>query len=320
MAKRHRAKRSCEFVLALAAACALPAMDGRAQVMRDDMVFLTAPEARETYPTLLEAARAYGLGYTELAAANLRLDPWASVAVDELVIPDSQIAPAAPRRGIVVNLADQRLYYFSPDNVLRFTAPVGIGGMDGETPTGATQVVNKRVDPTWIPTPSIRQRRPELPAVVPPGPDNPLGELALDLGWTSYVIHDTNRPLSIGRRLTSGCIRLYPEHIRVLFALVENGTPVTVVDQPVKVGWLDGDLYLQVHPTQSQAEEIEDTGIFTPAPATELAWTIASNAGGAIDRVDWRVVERAAAERSGIAVKITRTVAPSHQAAAALAP
>jgi L,D-transpeptidase ErfK/SrfK len=126
--------------------------------------------------------------------------------------------------------------------------------------------------------------------------------------------------LSIGRRLTSGCIRLYPEHIRVLFPLVERGTPVTVVDQPVKVGWLDGELYLQVHPTQSQAEEIEDTGTFTPAPATDLAWAIVSNAGNALNRVDWRVVERAAAQRSGMAVQITRpSESRRHQAAAELA-
>lgn len=315
MARRYR-----KFVLLSAAVWALHAPDSQAQALRDDMVFLTTPEAHDTYPTMLEAARAYGLGYTELAAANLARDPWASVAVDDLTIPDSQLLPAVPRHGIVVNLADQRLYYFSPDNVLRFTAPVGIGGMDGETPTGATHVVNKRVNPTWIPTPSIRQRRPELPAVVPPGPDNPLGELALDLGWTSYVIHDTNRPLSIGRRLTSGCIRLYPEHIRMLFSLVEKGTSVTVVDQPVKVGWLDGELYLQVHPTQSQAEQIEDSGTFTPTPATDVAWAIASHAGSAIERVDWRVVERAAAERSGLAVKITRPSASRDQADADLAP
>ncbi len=315
------AKPSCKFMLALAAAWGLYAADSHAQALLDDMVFLPRPgDARETYANLLELARDYGLGYTEVAAANLEVDPWSAVSADDLVLPARQLLPAAPRRGIVVNLADQRLYYFSPHNVLRFTAPVGIGGMDGETPTGATRVVNKRVNPIWVPTPSIRKRRPELPQVIPPGPDNPLGELALDLGWTSYVIHDTNRPLSIGRRLTSGCIRLYPEHIRVLFSLVEKGTPVTVVDQPVKVGWLDGELYLQVHPTQSQAEEIEDTGTFTPVPANGLAWMIASNAGDAIERIDWRVVERAAAERNGIVVKITRPSEPSHQAAAGLAP
>jgi L,D-transpeptidase ErfK/SrfK len=106
----------------------------------------------------------------------------------------------------------------------------------------------------------------------------------------------------------------------VLYSLVKIRTPVMVVDQPVKVGWLDGELYLQVHPSQSQAEEIEDTGKFTPAPARDLAWTIVSNAGDARDRIDWRVVERAAAERNGIAVRITRWSEAKHQAAAELTP
>lgn len=305
------------FVLVSLAACGIHAAERRTETetLRDDMVFLSRPDdVSDTYDTLLELARGYGLGYTEVAAANLDTDPWSPVEGDDLVLPQRQLLPAAPRRGIVVNLADQRLYYFAPDNELRFTAPVGIGGMDGETPTGATTVVSKRTNPTWYPTPNIRKRRPELPAAVPPGPDNPLGELALYLGWPSYIIHDTNRPLSIGRRLTSGCIRLYPEHIQVLYALIKPGTPVTVVDQPVKVGWLDGELYLQVHPSQSQAEEIEETGTFTPAPATDLAWLIVSKAGDAVGRIDWRLVERAATERNGIAVKITtadgrRTVA-----------
>jgi L,D-transpeptidase ErfK/SrfK len=188
--------------------------------------------------------------------------------------------------------------------------------MDGVTPLGQTEVVVKRVDPSWIPTPNIRKRHPEYPAVVPPGPDNPLGNLALYLGWPSYLIHGTNRPLSIGRRLTSGCIRLYPEHIEILFGMVKIDTPVTVVDQPVKVGWLDGELYLQVFPTQSQAEEIEVTGRFTPGPADDLAWRIASQAGDAASRIDWPLVTRTAAQRTGIAVRITKDSGTSRYVAA----
>jgi hypothetical protein len=116
---------SCStIVITLAAAWGLHAGAARAQVVRDDMAFLPMPEARAIYLTMLEAARAYGLGYTELAAANLALEPWADAVSDALVIPDHQLLPAAPRQGILVNLADQRLYYFSPANVLRFSAPV----------------------------------------------------------------------------------------------------------------------------------------------------------------------------------------------------
>lgn len=287
--------------------CALSAVRASGQTVVDDMAFVSFPEGlSSSHENLLEFARAYRLGYTEVAAANPNVNPWSRVDSDDLVIPDSQILPAAPRQGIVINLADQRLYYFSPDGALRFTAPIGIGGMDGETPTGVTKVVDKRVNPVWIPTPSIRQRRPELPSFVPPGPDNPLGEMALYLQWPTYLIHGTNRPLSIGRRLTSGCIRLYPEDIRTLFAMVAPGTPVTVVDQTVKVGWYEGELYLQVHPSQRQAEEIELKGRFTREHPTEMAWLIVAKAGDNIDRVDWRVVEHAADERRGIPVRITR--------------
>jgi len=311
------ARRYCAFALALAVAWGLHATDSRAQQLRDDMVFLSRPaDIQPSYESLLELARGYRLGYTEVAAANLQVDPWSPAKAADLTLPITQILPTAPRRGIVINLADQRLYYFSPENVLRFTAPIGIGGMDGDTPLGQTKVVSKRVNPVWIPTANIRKRHPEYPAQVPPGPDNPLGELALNLGWPTYAIHGTNRPLSIGRRLTSGCIRLYPEHIKMLFGMVKIGTPVTVVDQPVKVGWLDGELYLQVFPTQSQAEEIEINSTFTPEPPSDLAWHIVSTAGDAVSRIDWRIVERAATKRDGIAVKITKASETSRQAAA----
>lgn len=311
------ARRLCAFAFALVAAWCLCGANSHAQQLRDDMVFLSRPaDIQPEYESLMELARGYRLGYTEVAAANLRVNPWKPVVAKDLTLPITQVLPDAPRRGIVVNLADQRLYYFSPNNVLKFIAPIGIGGMDGDTPLGKTTVVSKRVNPTWIPTPSIRKRHPEYPASVPPGPDNPLGEMALYLGWPTYLIHGTNRPLSIGRRLTSGCIRLYPEHIRMLFRMVKVGTPVTIIDQPAKVGWLDGELYLQVFPTQSQAEEIEVNGTFTPATADDLAKRITSKAGDAVQRIDWRLVDRAVAQRTGLAVRITRPSETSHQTAA----
>jgi L,D-transpeptidase ErfK/SrfK len=122
--------------------------------------------------------------------------------------------------------------------------------------------------------------------------------------------------LSIGRRLTSGCIRLYPEHISMLYRIVKVGTPVTIIDQPAKVGWLNGELYLQVFPTQSQAEQIEVTGTFTPAPDEGLVERIETKAGDAAKRIDWRLVERAVVKRTGIAVRITRPSETSRQTAA----
>src|SRR5690606_20215720 len=121
------------------------------------------------------------------------VDPWLPGVGTELVIPGEHILPDAPRRGIVVNLAELRLYHFAAGGRIE-SMPIGIGSEGVETPLGDTKVVNKRRDPTWWPPPSIRAERPELPASVPPGPDNPLGAFALDLGLPLYRIHGTNRP------------------------------------------------------------------------------------------------------------------------------
>ena len=142
--------------------------------------------------------------------------------------------------------------------------------------------------------------------MIPPGPNNPLGDYALDLGWTGYVIHGTNRPYGVGRRVSHGCVRLYPEDIEKLFSLVRVGTPVAFVDQPIKLGWLDGELYLQVHPTQTQADEVEDTGHFTPRNVSDIAWRVVRAAGEAAARVDWKIVDRTVAQRRGVPVRITR--------------
>src|SRR5690606_29607209 len=154
--------------------------------------------------------------------------------------------PDAPRDGIVVNLAELRFYYFRRKGEPRFlTRPIGIGREGFTTPLGQTTVVRKAKDPVWRPTAATRADRPDLPAAVPPGPDNPMGAYALYLGWPTYAMHGTNQPWGVGRRVSRGCIRLYPEDIEALYPLVPVGTRVTVVDQPLKVGWHMGELYLE---------------------------------------------------------------------------
>jgi L,D-transpeptidase ErfK/SrfK len=207
--------------------------------------------------TLVDLARDRGLGYVELVAANPGVDPWIPPEDVEVVLPHAHILPAAPRNGIVINLADQRLYYFPEDDRPQSFA-IGVGRQGYETPLGATKVIGKRKDPTWTPPASARADDPSLPAVVPPGPENPLGNRALYLEWPAYLIHGTNEPYGIGRRVSRGCIRLYPEDIEHLFDAVESGTVVHVVDQPIKVGWSRGELYLEAHPSLSQASEIEE--------------------------------------------------------------
>ena len=123
------------------------------------------------------------------------------------------------------------------------------------TPLGTTTVVGKVVRPTWFPPQSIREEKPYLPEMVPPGPDNPLGEYELRLGWPAYLIHGTNKPYGVGRNVSHGCIRLYPEDIERLFSEVQVGTPVRVIDEEIRLAWVDGELYLAVAPSRHQMDE-----------------------------------------------------------------
>jgi L,D-transpeptidase ErfK/SrfK len=260
--------------------------------------------------TLMDVARAADVGFVEIRAANPIIDPWLPGAGTRIVLPTQHVVPDAPRRGIVINVAELRLYYFPPDRRPVLTFPVGIGDEGKETPLGRTLIVRKARHPIWIPTRLEREENPELPAVVPAGPDNPMGDYALYLGWSGYAIHGTNNPDSIGRRDSHGCLRLYPEDIHALFERVPVGTAVTVVNQPVKLGWLDGELYLQVHPGQDAADAVESWGA-VPQEAADVDDLIVKTAGSDIGRIDWYAAHLAALQRRGIPVRITRPAIPS---------
>ena len=174
------------------------------------------------------------------------------------------------------------------------------------TPLGRTTVFNRRINPTWFPPASVRAEDPDLPEAVPPGPDNPLGKHTLDLAWEAIRIHGTNRPWGVGRTVSHGCIRLYPEDIAALYPKAPIGTVVRVVDQPVKIGWLGSDLYLEVHPTHAQAGELETGGTLTPEAVRDLDQRIKAAAAGAASRIDWPTVRRVANARQGIPTAITR--------------
>jgi len=156
--------------------------------------------------TLLDIARSHDLGYTELMAANRHVDPWLPGNGTRIVLPESHVIPDGPRQGIVIDLLARRLFYFPPDGDRVQTYPIGVSVQGRSTPTGTTRIVRAVAAPTWYPPPSIRMERPELPAVVPPGGDNPLGAFAFYLGWPSYLIHGTNKPYGIGRSVSHGCI------------------------------------------------------------------------------------------------------------------
>lgn len=254
--------------------------------------------------TLHEIARQFDFGYVELRAANPTVDPYVPGEGTAIVLPGLHVYPDAPRSGVVINLAELRLYWFPPDAPPE-THPIGIGREGFSTPIGSTSIVNKRENPTWTPTASMRERDPSLPVQVPPGPENPLGTRALYLGWPAYLIHGTNRPLGVGRRVSSGCIRLYPEDIEALYPKVPVGAPVTVVDQPVKFGWIAGQLYAEVSPGQEFADEMAAAGrvdATLPESVIGRAHAVAAERGR---RIDLPTLLQAALDRTGVPVRIT---------------
>ncbi|OGW36739.1 MAG: hypothetical protein A2Y97_13495 [Nitrospirae bacterium RBG_13_39_12] len=200
--------------------------------------------------SLIEIARKFNLGFNEIADSNPDLDPFIPGDGKTVEIPKSWVLPDVKSYdGIVINLSEMRLYYFSNKNkpFIVNTFPIGIGSEGNNTPLGNFKVIQKIVSPSWYVPESIRKEKPALPKVVPPGPDNPLGSHALRLSLGTVLLHGTNRPYGIGRRVSHGCIRLYPEDIPKLFSLVPNGTKVTIVRQPVKVGIKNNEVYIEAH-------------------------------------------------------------------------
>jgi L,D-transpeptidase ErfK/SrfK len=243
--------------------------------------------------TLLDIARLNGFGFDDMRQANPAVDMWVPRDGDNVLIPNRFVLPDAPREGIVLNLAEKRLYFFPPDKATEVHSfPISIGREGHSTPLGSYHILSKTAEPTWRPPAWIRAERAAegrpIPEVVPPGPDNPLGRYALRLSDPSYLIHGTNKPWGMGMEVSAGCIRLYPEDIAQLFPLVPEKAPVTIVDQPYKAGWLGDELYLEVHrdeqtppldPREIIGEEISETpGVF----------------------VDWGAVRRAVDENAGL--------------------
>ena len=205
--------------------------------------------------TLSDLARTYGLGYDELIAANPGIDPWLPGTKTPVLLPTQYVVPDVPREGVVLNIASKRLFYFpevpeGQPQVVK-TYPIGIGRVGWETPLGTTKVVAKARDPHWYVPASVRREHRELgdplPAVVPPGPDNPLGTHVLKLEMPGYLIHGTNQPYGVGMRVSHGCVRLYPENIEFLYELVEIGETVTIINEPFLLGQLNGDTFFEGH-------------------------------------------------------------------------
>ena len=257
---------------------------------------------------LLDIARRFDLGQNEIIRLNPEVDRWLPEAGTQIQLQSERLLPDAPRLGLVLNLPEFRLYYFPgakgslPSSVI--THPISIGRQDWDTPLGQTTIVAKKENPTWTPPESIKKEHAAkgdpLPNVVPAGPDNPLGLFAMRLGIPGYLIHSTNKPYGVGMRVSHGCIRMYPEDIGTLFPVIKVGTPVTIVNQAVKVGWAGNSLYIEVHPPleNHQSDDLLDIALDLIEQANDAVLPI----------LDGAALRNALTERKGLPIKIFEQV------------
>ncbi len=257
--------------------------------------------------TLLDIARRHGLGYHDIRLANFHLNAWLPGGGAQVTLPSHYVLPRARHRGVVLNIPEMRLYYYpkSRGNAQErqlWTYPIGIGREGWSIPYVQTSISAKRKDPGWTPPESIRQEHlligDPLPKYVPPGPDNPLGAYALRLTLPGYLIHGTNKPAGIGMRVSHGCIRMYPEDIQEFFSLIPVGTPVNILNQPIKAGLQHGTIYLEVHPTLSE----HATG--TEAYFSEALLLFEELSGGRGYQADMELMERVLLEARGVPIAV----------------
>ena len=295
-----------------------------------DVIGAVATVTARHEDTLVDIARRHGLGYQDIVRANPGVNVWLPGEGTEVVLPTQYVLPPGPREGVVLNLAEYRLYYYpeakAGETAYVMTYPISIGRMDWETPLGNTTVISKVRDPSWYVPKSVREEhaaegRP-LPPVVPPGPDNPLGRFAMRLGLPGYLIHGTNRPAGVGMRVTHGCVRMFPEDIEFLFGNIDLKTPVRIINEPVKIGWVGDELVMEVHPVLEsalpQAEEDSATGevkeiVFEDLPPAKDPLTyvterfIATTAERA-GQLDWNLAEQLIERSDGIPVPVGQEI------------
>ena len=248
--------------------------------------------------TLLDVAFEQRLGYAGVARLNPDVDPWIPEPGTEIELPTWSVLPDAPERGLVINLPELRMYDFPRPGPPQVYA-IAIGEVDSPTPTGSFVLGMRRAEPVWYVPDSIRGERPELPAVVPPGPANPLGSHWISIGSTSYGLHGTNNPWSIGRLSTHGCVRLYDDVMRRLFTSAPAAAPLRIVYQTIKLGARGNRLYLEAHPDLYGRATLARDELF--ARLMMLRRTGVTEEG-----IDAARVERIAREARGIPVEIGR--------------
>ncbi|MFZ1985928.1 MAG: L,D-transpeptidase family protein [Desulfatitalea sp.] len=267
----------------------------------DDVIGRLAVIRLDQGDTLPDIARHFSLGINAISAANPGVDVWVPEAGERIMLPLSFILPEPPRKGIVINLAAMRLFQFKADgkSLVVSTYPVGVGTTERPTPMGQMYVARKANRPIWHVPASIaqdhRKKGDPLPSMVLPGPQNPLGEYALYLSESSYLIHGTNKPSSIGLSATNGCIRLYPEDVKKLYESTPVNTPVSIVNQPYLIGQGNGVIYMEVHAPLEGLDAVDTKKIYAKLRNMEKK---------SARKLDWGKVKKVMAEARGIPVPI----------------
>ncbi len=240
----------------------------------------------ERRDTLSDVARRYNVGWDAIRQANPGVDAWMIGSDVPVMLPTQYILPNAPHEGIILNIAEMRVYYYPPGGRQVITYPASIGRMDWRTPLGPTSIARKQADPVWNPPASIKREHAEKGG--------------------------------IGMRVTHGCVRLYPEDVEDLFKRVPVGTKVLMMDQPFKAGWKDNVLYVEAHPAFDEEGE--------PKPHDDVSAVrkvvTAAVAGQPHSPIDWAEIEAIARQSNGMptATSITRTHAVAATPSAAAPP
>ncbi len=317
-------------LIILLAACLLASAPSRAEVFElppdgFDVIGAVSTVTASHEDTLVDIARRHGLGYQDIVRANPDVNIWLPGEGTEVVLPTRFVLPPGPRNGLILNLAEYRMYYFPPAREGRptfvYSYPISIGRMDWETPLGDTKIVAMAKNPAWYPPQSVRAEHAAdgdpLPRIVPPGPENPLGTRAMRLSLPGYLIHGTNRPAGVGMRVSHGCIRMFPEDIEFLFQHVNVNTPVRIINVPVKLGWDGETLVAEVHPVLESPQplvdaslkqiekldadvELPDPDIHSKEPLTQITEQFIAVTSERAGQLDWGLVELLVARSDGI--------------------
>lgn len=255
--------------------------------------------------TFAALGETHDLGYLELVAANPGVDPWLPGEGTDIILPTRFILPPGPREGIVINLAEYRLYYYPEGQSVVHTYPLGIGREGWGSPVGNTRISAMTSNPAWYPPQSIRDEHAAdgdpLPRVVPPGPDNPLGPYKMTLAMPGYLIHGSNKKFGIGMRVSHGCFRMLNHNVLELAGRVKVGTPVRIIDEPYKFGVSQGKVYLEAH-TPLQEENQHMTLMDKHAVVINTLLDAEHDASAL--RLDWEMVREVIAGEDGLPIQI----------------